>query len=67
MSSVWLQGGCEYRYFINRPQEILIDCGWKHGDACIDLPGYDILIIPPSGVVQTAALWMLVGEAASHV
>jgi hypothetical protein len=67
MSSVWLQGGCESGYFINRAQEILIDCGWKQGDACIELPGYDILIIPPSGVVQTAALWMLVGEAASLV
>jgi uncharacterized phosphosugar-binding protein len=66
MKSVWLQGGCERRYFIHRAQEILIDCGWKYGDACIDLPGYDILIIPHSGVVQTTALWMLVGEAASH-
>ena len=67
MRSVWLQGGCESRYFIHRAQEILIDCGWKQGDACIELPGYDILIIPPSGVVQTSALWMLVGEAASLV
>ncbi|MBI4553376.1 MAG: hypothetical protein HY710_14020 [Candidatus Latescibacteria bacterium] len=67
MHSIWMEGGCETGKFIARPQEILIDCGWKHGDACIAVPGYDIRVVPPSGVVQAAALWMLIGEAASQV
>jgi uncharacterized phosphosugar-binding protein len=67
MHSVWLQGGCETGHFAPRPQEIVVDCGWERGDACVVVPGYDIPVIPPSGVVQTAALWMLVAEAASQV
>ena len=39
---------------------------WPFGDALVDVPGYDISILPPSGVVQAAAYWMLVAETAAQ-
>ncbi len=40
-------------------------CGcWPFGDALLDIPGYDIRVLPPSGVIQAAAYWMLVAETA---
>lgn len=38
-------------------------CGcWPYGDSVIELPGYDVKVIPSSGVVQSAAYWALVAE-----
>ncbi|NSW57106.1 MAG: hypothetical protein HPY44_13925 [Armatimonadetes bacterium] len=38
-------------------------CGcWPYGDALVQVPGYDVSILPPSGVIQSAAYWMLVAE-----
>lgn len=35
---------------------------WPYGDALVEVPGYDVKILPPSGVVQSAAYWLLVAE-----
>ncbi|MEO6908647.1 MAG: hypothetical protein ABI210_12235 [Abditibacteriaceae bacterium] len=32
-----------------------IDMGWKYGDAAVDIAGYPIKILPPSGVMQIVA------------
>ncbi len=42
--------------------DIYIDPYWKHGDAVVEVPGYDVRIIPPSGVVMISCYWMLIGE-----
>ncbi len=43
-------------------------CGcWPFGDATIEAPGIDISVLPPSGVIQSAAYWMLVAETARRV
>ncbi|MCE5251466.1 hypothetical protein LLG96_14730 [bacterium] len=42
--------------------DIYIDPYWKHGDTTVNVPGYDINFIPPSGVVMTTCYWMLIGE-----
>ncbi len=42
--------------------EILIDSQWVYGDAGVLLPGYDIQILPTSGVLQTAIFWTVVGK-----
>ena len=42
--------------------EINISGCWPFGDALLDVPGYDIKVLPPSGVIQSAAYWMLVAE-----
>ena len=47
------------------PGEIHIDPYWEKGDACVQVPGYDIKILPPSGVVQATVLSMLIGEIAA--
>jgi hypothetical protein len=62
--SVWITGGRETTPVPPRPGEIHIDPHWTYGDACVGVPGYPIKILPPSGVVQTAALWMIIGEIA---
>ena len=35
---------------------------WAFGDAVVEVPGYDIKMLPPSGVVQAAAYYMLMAE-----
>ena len=42
--------------------DILIDPYWKHGDAVVEIPGYDTKIIPPSGVVMATCYWMILCE-----
>lgn len=42
--------------------DISISGCWPYGDALVQVPGYDVSILPPSGVIQSAAYWMLVAE-----
>ena len=44
------------------PDEILIDQHWALGDALVAVPGYDVKICPPSGVLAEAVLWMVNAE-----
>jgi hypothetical protein len=62
--SIWVTGNREVTSLIPqlREWEIDIDLLWTFGDCCVTVPGYPIGILPPSGVIQTAALWMIVGE-----
>jgi hypothetical protein len=46
--------------------DVYIDPYWRLGDAVVDVPGYDIKIIPPSGVVMVSCYWMLLGEIAGQ-
>ena len=47
--------------------EILIDTHWTIGDAVVDLPGYDVRILPTSGILTTTVYMMIqaqmLGEA----
>jgi hypothetical protein len=36
---------------------------WPLTDACVNVPGYDIPILPASGVVQAAIYWTIVSKA----
>lgn len=45
--------------------DINIDGCWAYGDAVVDVPGYDIRVLPPSGVVASAAYSMLMAEFAA--
>ncbi len=47
--------------------DILIDQHWVLGDAIVDVPGYDVKILPPSAVTQLTIYWSLVGEIAKRV
>ena len=58
-------GGREAIPVTPQPGEIHIDPYWEKGDVCVEVPGYDIKILPPSAVVQTTVLWMLIGEIAA--
>lgn len=42
--------------------EIIIWQHWALGDAVVSVPGYDIKILPPSGVIAEAVLWMTEAE-----
>ncbi len=44
--------------------EININGCWPFGDALIEIPGYDTQVLPPSGVIQSAAYWLLVAATA---
>ena len=36
--------------------------GWPLPDACVEVPGYDIPILPASGVIQSAIFWDIAAE-----
>lgn len=39
-----------------------IDPGWHYTDSLVDVPGYDVRILPASGIMQAAVYWSIVGE-----
>ena len=52
-----------------QPQEpasniLYIDPAWPLTDGCVTVPGYDIPILPASGVIQAAIYWTIVSERA---
>jgi hypothetical protein len=42
--------------------EIFIDQQWRLGDAVVTCPGYDVPILPASGVMAEAVLWSVVSD-----
>lgn len=36
--------------------------GWHYTDSLVDVPGYDVCILPASGILQTAVYWSVVGQ-----
>ena len=62
--SVWILGGREVQDVYAQPGEIHINAYWRYGDASLTIPGYDLRIIPVSGAIMTATLWMLLAETA---
>ncbi len=63
--SIWICGARSVNPVPLVPGRVVIDPYWGFGDASVAIPGYDVRILPPSGVIQTACLWMLVAEMAS--
>jgi len=47
--------------------DININGCWPYGDATISVPGQNLRVLPPSGVIQSAVYWMLVAEVAWRV
>jgi hypothetical protein len=41
---------------------IYINPAWPLTDACVEVPGYDISILPPSGVLNAAIYWSLLAD-----
>jgi hypothetical protein len=44
------------------PNILYIDPAWPLADGCVTAPGYDIPILPASGVIQAAIYWAVVSE-----
>ena len=65
--SAWILGGKEIETIYPHPGEIHVNAYWRYGDASINLPGYDVRVVPPSGVLTTAMLWLLHAAAADHI
>lgn len=42
---------------------IYVAPGWPLTDACVNVPGYDIPILPASGVIQAAIYWTIAAKA----
>ncbi len=45
------------------PGDIYIDQRWALGDAIVTVPGYDVKILPPSGVIGEYLFWAINAEA----
>jgi hypothetical protein len=41
---------------------LYIDPGWPLADGCVTVPGYDIPILPASGVIHAAIYWTIASE-----
>jgi len=49
---------------LDGPQpDMLIDSQWEYGDAALLLPGYDVKVLPTSGILQTVLFWTVMAEA----
>ncbi|HOY57586.1 MAG TPA: hypothetical protein PK640_05530 [Verrucomicrobiota bacterium] len=46
---------------------VYLNLGWPLTDACVRVPGYDVPIMPASGVLQAAIYWALASERARAV
>ena len=42
--------------------DYVIRPSWPYGDSLVDVPGYDVKILPSSGIVQAAIYWAVVGS-----
>jgi len=42
--------------------DFVIHPGWHYTDSLVDVPGYDVRILPASGIMQAAIYWAVVGE-----
>lgn len=47
--------------------EMIVNQFWREGDAEVAVPGYDVRIIPPSGVVAESMMWMITAQAWSDL
>lgn len=47
----------EHRDWIHDPHVIWVDPMWPWDDAVVTLPNYDIPMLPPSGIVNSAIAW----------
>jgi hypothetical protein len=47
--------------------DYVIEPGWPYTDALVPLSGYDIRILPASGIVQTAIYWTVIAEITQHL
>jgi len=45
---------------------VVIDQHWRIGDCAVEVPGYDIRILPPSGIAQLFMYEMLLRAAGAH-
>lgn len=43
--------------------DVLLDSQWVIGDAAVAVPGYDVRILPPSGVLNSAIFYAILAEA----
>ena len=41
---------------------LYLDPAWPLADACVTVPGYDVPILPASGVIQAAIYWTIASE-----
>lgn len=46
---------------------LYIDPAWPLADGCVTVPGYDVPILPASGVIQAALYWTIASERAKFV
>jgi len=44
------------------PGELYINQHWALGDSLVTVPGYDVKILPPSGVIEDAIYWSINAE-----
>lgn len=58
----WIISGHRMQPDSLRANEQIIDMCWPDGDAAIKIPGYDVNICPPSGVMGEALMWMVTAE-----
>jgi len=60
--TAWIAASYRPEAIRTLPGEIFIDAQWEYGDADVTLPGYDVKILPTSGILGSAAYLMILAE-----
>jgi len=47
--------------------DVLLDPQWVIGDAVVEVPGYDVRILPPSGVLNSAVFFAVLADAQAGI
>lgn len=62
-SAVWIVSPLPAEVDFRQFGDIVINQGWRIGDSAVEVPGYDVRILPPSGVAQLFIYELLVRAA----
>ena len=54
--------GADETLLVGHDPDYKIDPGWQYTDSLVDVPGYDVRILPASGILQAAVYWSVIGQ-----
>jgi hypothetical protein len=64
--AVWVASPLPTAVNFGQWRDIVVDEHWQIGDCAVEVPGYDVRILPPSGIAQLFIYEMLIRAAGAH-
>jgi len=65
-TAAWIIAPLSTEVHFSQWGDVVIDQHWRNGDCAVEAPGYDIRILPPSGIAQLFIYEILLRAAGTH-